>query len=585
MHPFLSIHKYLKVSFFQVATECGVVVRVSISNLYKQFKATATWLQFPFTISDGSAAPISKWTVLLLNFPAVLAKYVNRNFTHIKTIKICANVLVKNIFTSNNTYNPLVIDKKVKKVDDITGSPDEPLPREMRYPVPSGHVWEEFYNFIRFPPIKETLTVPIRPSKQGSLVYAIQKPKDKIFKDLPMVKDPNSPVIPLTNENEYQSSLKDHNITEFKTLIQESKAPSKCIEEDFQNLSLLENVSITSKRSRKTNSNSKANKVQPDPIAKLDRVLGLGPYHNAFFTQDSRNIIYSTGSLVIKQDIADNDQKIFHGHTNTVLSIASDTQTQIMATSQKDCPLVRIWNVNNQECISVIKSSDSPCNNLVFTNSGSLLYGTVSVKCRSVLIVWETALVKRGGDVTVMNQTKSDETILHIVASPASDQKFATSSVKGVKLWRIRNKSLKFCSITSFAGKEYVIENIAYGPALGDDASLFIATASGSVLEVDCIKAVWKRSLNINGLEKNPVNSLAFHEAFSVSGGADGMLKVWSPEFSEVLVSAEHESGIDCVAISSDGLKILAVTDVGTLGVLDATTKAYKTIVRGHSKR
>ena len=31
-----------------VATSDGLVIRISFSNLFKEFKATSTWLQFPF---------------------------------------------------------------------------------------------------------------------------------------------------------------------------------------------------------------------------------------------------------------------------------------------------------------------------------------------------------------------------------------------------------------------------------------------------------------------------------------------------------------------------------------------------------
>ena len=31
-----------------VATQDGLVVRISFSNLFKEFKSTSTWLQFPF---------------------------------------------------------------------------------------------------------------------------------------------------------------------------------------------------------------------------------------------------------------------------------------------------------------------------------------------------------------------------------------------------------------------------------------------------------------------------------------------------------------------------------------------------------
>ena len=36
------------VAHIDIATEDGLAVRISFSNLFKEFKSTSTWLQFPF---------------------------------------------------------------------------------------------------------------------------------------------------------------------------------------------------------------------------------------------------------------------------------------------------------------------------------------------------------------------------------------------------------------------------------------------------------------------------------------------------------------------------------------------------------
>lgn len=39
-----------------VATVDGLVVRISFSNLFKEFKSTSTWLQFPFVCPAGKTS-------------------------------------------------------------------------------------------------------------------------------------------------------------------------------------------------------------------------------------------------------------------------------------------------------------------------------------------------------------------------------------------------------------------------------------------------------------------------------------------------------------------------------------------------
>jgi len=48
----------------------------------------------------------TRWTILCLDFHYILAMYLNRKYAYIKGVRICANTFVKNIFTSDNQYEP-----------------------------------------------------------------------------------------------------------------------------------------------------------------------------------------------------------------------------------------------------------------------------------------------------------------------------------------------------------------------------------------------------------------------------------------------------------------------------------------------
>ncbi|NXY52033.1 WDR90 protein, partial [Ceuthmochares aereus] len=107
-----------------VATEENQVVRISFSNLFKEFKSTATWLQFPFVCraAEGSvgdcvartskrdlvgAAPADvRWTCLVLDLHSILSLYLNRRYSHLKGVKLCSNLLVKTLCTSDLVFIP-----------------------------------------------------------------------------------------------------------------------------------------------------------------------------------------------------------------------------------------------------------------------------------------------------------------------------------------------------------------------------------------------------------------------------------------------------------------------------------------------
>uniref|UniRef100_A0A4W3JB08 WD repeat domain 90 n=1 Tax=Callorhinchus milii TaxID=7868 RepID=A0A4W3JB08_CALMI len=155
--------KYFVVHFDAV-TEDSQVIRISFSNLFKEFKSTATWLQFPFICGAAKGfyiifsfhvldlvgpAPVGvPWICLMMDLQYILSVYLNRRYSHLKNIKLCSNMLVKNIFTSDIIFEPSVTVSKAKReglvLQDVC-----PIPREMAFLAPKGENWHDIYDYIR----------------------------------------------------------------------------------------------------------------------------------------------------------------------------------------------------------------------------------------------------------------------------------------------------------------------------------------------------------------------------------------------------------------------------------------------------
>ncbi|NWH58538.1 WDR90 protein, partial [Geococcyx californianus] len=150
-----------------VATEENQVVRISFSNRFKEFKFTPNSLQFPFVCgaAEGSvgdriartskrdlmgAAPADvRWTCLVLDLHSILSFYLNRRYNHLKSIKLCSNLLVKNLCTSDLVFVPGVTFSKARQAD-LASQGVAPMPREMSFPVPKGEKWHNLYDYIRY---------------------------------------------------------------------------------------------------------------------------------------------------------------------------------------------------------------------------------------------------------------------------------------------------------------------------------------------------------------------------------------------------------------------------------------------------
>ncbi|NXP59026.1 WDR90 protein, partial [Chloropsis cyanopogon] len=152
-------HKHFLVHL-DVTTEENQVVRISFSNLFKEFKSSATWLQFPFicgAASEGTAwrgapgaAPADvRWTCLVLDLPSILALYLSRRYSHLRGVKLCSNLLVKNLCTSDLLFEPGVTFSRAR-LGDLSCRGVAPMPRELAFPVPKGAKWHDLYDYIRY---------------------------------------------------------------------------------------------------------------------------------------------------------------------------------------------------------------------------------------------------------------------------------------------------------------------------------------------------------------------------------------------------------------------------------------------------
>uniref|UniRef100_S4RVZ2 WD repeat domain 90 n=1 Tax=Petromyzon marinus TaxID=7757 RepID=S4RVZ2_PETMA len=154
-----------------VCTQEGLVIRVSFSNLFKEFTSTNTWLQFPFlcggakgsvhertaaankqgfTDDRGPAPGNVRWTCLMLDLHHVLSCYLSQCYSHVKSVKLCSCMMVRNIFTSDAVYQPGLTFAEAK-LSGLMSQGFVAMPREMAFPVPKDSSWHEFYDYIRFP--------------------------------------------------------------------------------------------------------------------------------------------------------------------------------------------------------------------------------------------------------------------------------------------------------------------------------------------------------------------------------------------------------------------------------------------------
>uniref|UniRef100_A0A667XPV8 WD repeat domain 90 n=1 Tax=Myripristis murdjan TaxID=586833 RepID=A0A667XPV8_9TELE len=451
-----------------VAAEEGQVVRVSFSNMFKEFKSTATWLQFPFLYLVGPAPSMVRWTCLMLDLQYILSVYLSRCHSHLKSIKLCANMSVKNMFTTDLILSSFSLPFG-------TG----PMPRDMSFPVPNGDHWHDLYDYIR-----------------------------------------------------------------------------------------------------------------------LNQIIGFGGASTkcALWTKSGDAVVYPCHAIIVSMKISSSQQRFFIGHTDKVSALAFNGNTTVLASSQTgNHSVVRVWNYNEGNCLAMFRTHTHSLSSLSFSYSGGVLCGVgKDSQNKTMVVAWNTSNVSKGGEVSILAKAHTDVDIHTLKVALFDDTRMVSCGRDNVRLWRMRNGSLRSCPVNLAEYHSLDFTDVAFEEENSADHQ-FVSSRSGHILEIDYSRVVIK---NVRRLQPSfrhfctflivsgpgiAINSISVSSSFCATGSEDGFLRLWPLDFSTVFLEAEHEGPVSLVSVSADSLQVLAATSTGNLGYLDVSSRGYSTLMRSHT--
>ncbi|XP_074962061.1 WD repeat-containing protein 90 isoform X4 [Phalacrocorax aristotelis] len=642
-------HKHFVVHL-DVATEENQVVRISFSNLFKEFKSTATWLQFPFVCraADGSAcnrtsrtsrrdlmgaAPADvRWTCLVLDLHSILSLYVNRCYSHLKSIKLCSNLLVKNLCTSDLVFDPGVTFSEARQAN-LACRGVAPMPREMAFPVPKGEKWHNLYDYIRFPsegsklaydsiqkscpgpvaggqvledpvhqlPQPVTLTKAVR--DRLSLIHQITSPKAMPHR-CPVMTE-SIPEVHLAapgplravpaGDKELEKDKRPHSVGD--------AGQSPAVSDGGIHVYAYQR-SEQSIRGIRTGSQEG---LLPDPILKLRTIIGFGGCSTkwALWTRNNTAVVYPCHAVIVTLQIQTREQRFFIGHTDKVSALAFNGNSTLLASAQAGpLSVVRLWDFPTGSCLSVFKTHVHSLLSLSFSYSGAILCGVgKDGHGKTTVVVWNAAQVTRGGEVAMLAKAHTDVDICALKIAFFDDTRMVSCGRDNIRLWRVRSGVLHSCPVNlgeyhSLEFTDLAFEEGHVAEREPEDRTLFVCSKSGHVLEVDyknvCMRSARRllpaqpqgcQQLDKTGGAAGPgiaINSISVSSTFCATGSEDGYLRLWPLDFSAVILEAEHEGPVSSVCISLDNRKVLCTTINGNLGYLDIQSRDYNTLMRSH---
>uniref|UniRef100_A0A4W4EEK5 CFA20 domain-containing protein n=1 Tax=Electrophorus electricus TaxID=8005 RepID=A0A4W4EEK5_ELEEL len=348
-----------------VAAEEGQVIRVSFSNLFKEFKSTATWLQFPLlcgaasgsvyestakTAKDGLVGPTPasvRWTCLVMDLRYVLSIYLNRTHSHLKSIRLCANMVTKNVITSDLLLDPGLSFSEFRQAGMVLSEGTAPMPREMCFPVPKGSTQdgallgasEGLYR-------EESRCVSISKNVQDrvSLIQQITTPKPVsvhvqhallLTSSLPELtsmpfKNSNSPRLAGLGS---QGQEEDNSVTRddgdgvhvFAHCNSEDDVTAGSTDNEevaVVNAAVPQPLHLASTKPAK-----QRYKLHPDPILKLNKIIGFGgaTMRCAAWAHDGEEVVYPCHAIIVSMKVLSGHQRFFIGHTDKVCNTHKHT--------------------------------------------------------------------------------------------------------------------------------------------------------------------------------------------------------------------------------------------------------------------
>ncbi|PNI19048.1 WDR90 isoform 11 [Pan troglodytes] len=569
-----------------VSSKDNQVIRVSFSNLFKEFKSTATWLQFPLVLEArtpqrdlvGLAPSGARWTCLQLDLQDVLLVYLNRCYGHLKSIRLCASLLVRNLYTSDLCFEPAISGAQWAKL------PVTPMPREMAFPVPKGESWHDRYIHVRFP--SESLKVPSKPIEKSCsppeavllgpgpqpLPCLVASSKPVRFSVSPVVQTPSptacgrAPVAPRpfpeVSLSQERSDASNADGPGFHSLEPWAQVEASDVHTAAAGTHVLTHESAEVPVAR----TGSCEGFLPDPVLRLKGVIGFGGHGTrqssddpdqqcgarlwaqpALWTPDGAAVVYPCHAVIVVLLVDTGEQRFFLGHTDKVSALALDGSSSLLASAQARAPSVmRLWDFQTGRCLCLFRSP------------------------------------------------------MHVVCS----LRMASCGQGSVRLWRLRGGALRSCPVD--LGEHHALQftDLAFKQARDgcpepSAAMLLVCSRSGHILEIDCQRMVVRHARRLlptrtpggphpqkQTFSSGPgiaISSLSVSPAMCAVGSEDGFLRLWPLDFSSVLLEAEHEGPVSSVCVSPDGLRVLSATSSGHLGFLDTLSRVYHMLARSHT--
>jgi WD40 repeat protein len=595
-----------------LATNEKTTIRVSFSNLFKEFKATSTWLQFPYVIQapkgsvyektelvardlSGSAPPITKWTIVCIDLISLTQTYSNRTFKCVRGFKLCANMFIKNVVTSDILYQPGLNHNEARVRNTCA------FPRELAYPCEKFENWFQCYDYVSFP--NESFQKPFESNGQSRIfgqydyktanstphginaqvvlhssesIALSNKYQKKSSGRLPLVGVQVDPDFVSPDEVEQQNSQDIHVYASLKTNANNQ-------------LSCASTASTCSSLSFANDMDNFETTLEPDPIMRIRKVIGFSsaPNTSIRWSRDGEYLIYGCHAIVVAYHLSTGEQYCYVGHADRVSCIALNSDNSLIASGQAgQYSLIRLWDFQTRKSLAIFRNHEHSLYLLEFSNCGRYLCGVGKDKQgKTMVVIWDVNLKT---SAKLIAKAHTDVSIHKIMFISYDSTRLVSCGKDNVRFWRLKADSLRSCAVNLSA---YLINNtnIEFTDMDMNENLIYATSQTGQIfmfnparMEIEKVK-VLQPMFKSESETMIYFNSLSVSDSYCAIGSSDSYVRIWPLDFNQVIVEAEHKTSISNCRFSPDHLRLVTCTSGGDMGVLDVKRREYSTLIRSHT--
>ncbi|CAF3682759.1 unnamed protein product [Rotaria sp. Silwood1] len=276
-------------------------------------------------------------------------------------------------------------------------------------------------------------------------------------------------------------------------------------------------------------------KKQPDEGLTLEYAFGYRGYdcRDNVFCLKTGEIVYHVAALGIVLNTEQNLQRFYNFHTDDILCLAVSPDMSLVATGQigRDPP-VHVWDPITMQTSSILKGQHYRGISAVgFSKNGKCL-ASVGLDDYRTIVIWDW----KKGDKLVSQRGHNDK-IFCLRWNPHDDDRFVTVGVKHIKFWTkagggMTSKQGVFGKAAGKQGKQNQM-CVVFGKTAdicitgGGDGCIYIWTATTLTKKVD-------------DAHQGPLFAItAVQDKGYVTGGKDGKVILWDPEFQKRIKTYE----------------------------------------------